>query len=300
MSSVASNSNNPLHHNSADRSDPEGGVALVSPIVGGDCTVANQEGEEDDSNFVTLERLSGDLQVKADSEPVNLEAALLNRATAFSCYICLANTIMGAGILGLPYAFAQTGWLVGSIFMILCATSSVFSLHELSICAAMTQKPSSFYSVAMIAAPQFVWLIDAAVAIKCFGVATSYLVIIGGVMPEAMQATGAAWPWQDRHLWISLSLAVVAPIAFQNSLEILKFTSTLSVVFVSFVTIVIIIFAFPSSGLDACNSGGSDCVGAKFAANPDGLALAGALPLFIFAFTCQQVSPPSSSCCMYI
>jgi amino acid permease len=151
-----------------------------------------------------------------------------------------------------------------------------------------------YFSVLIIfaAAPKFVWLIDAAVAIKCFGVATSYLVIIGGVMPEAMQAMGSSWPWQDRHLWISLSLGLVAPIAFQNSLEILKFTSTLSVVFVSFVTLVIISFAFPSSGLDACSSGGSDCVGQKFAANPDGLALAGALPLFIFAFTCQQNTFP--------
>jgi hypothetical protein len=146
MSSVG-NSSNPLHSGGVD---PEGGVALVSPVMDSGVTVTSSVEEDDDSNFVTLERLSADFQKEADDKPVNLEAALLNKATAFSCYICLANTIMGAGILGLPYAFAQTGWLVGTIFMLLCATSSVFSLHELSICAGMTQKPSSFYSVAMI------------------------------------------------------------------------------------------------------------------------------------------------------
>ena len=92
------------------------------------------------------------LDEAGDDKPekeVNLEAALLNKASSFSCYTCLTNTIMGGGILGLPYAFAGTGWLVGTILMILCACSSVFSLHELSICASKTEKPSSFYSVAM-------------------------------------------------------------------------------------------------------------------------------------------------------
>ena len=39
-----------------------------------------------------------------------LEDLLLNKAGSFSCYVCLANTIMGAGMLGLPYAFSQAGW----------------------------------------------------------------------------------------------------------------------------------------------------------------------------------------------
>lgn len=224
-----------------------------------------------------------------EAEDVNLEAALLNKASPFSCYICLANTIMGAGILGLPYALAQTGWLVGTIIMILCACNSVFALHELAVCAALTSKPSSFYTVAMKAAPNFVWLIDAAVAIKCFGVATSYLIIIGGVMPEAMQQMDAPYPWQSRHLWIAFSIAIVAPVAFQNSLEVLKFTSTMSVVFVSFVAIVIILFAFPSTGLDACADIDDTCVGDRYIGNPDALSVFGALPIFVFGFTCQQV-----------
>ena len=34
-------------------------------------------------------------------------------ASFFSCYCNLINSIMGAGILGLPYAFANTGWVFG-------------------------------------------------------------------------------------------------------------------------------------------------------------------------------------------
>jgi amino acid permease len=233
---------------------------------------------------------------KVEDGEVNLEAALLNKASTFSCYVCLANTIMGAGILGLPYAFAKTGWLVGTILMFICASSSVFSLHELSVCAAMTAKPSSFYSVAMLAAPRWVWLIDAAVAIKCFGVATSYLIIIGGLMPEAMKQAGAASNIQDRHLWIGIALGIIGPVAFQNSLEVLKFTSTMSICFVSFVSVMIIVFAFPDSGVDPCGkvdvAAGEICVGDEFAVNSNSVEVLGALPIFVFAFTCHQNAFP--------
>lgn len=39
------------------------------------------------------------------------EAKLLNKASWFSCYINLTSTIIGAGVLGLPYSFSKTGWI---------------------------------------------------------------------------------------------------------------------------------------------------------------------------------------------
>ena len=267
----------------------ESGVAMTAPAPEEVSRNSSMTGRESTGGRGSSLTMRVTLTENLEEESVNLEAALLNKASPFSCYICLANTIMGAGILGLPYALAQTGWLLGTIIMIFCACNSVFALHELAVCAALTSKPSSFYSVAMKAAPDFVWLIDAAVAIKCFGVATSYLIIIGGVMPEAMQQMDAPYPWQSRHLWIAFSLAIVAPVAFQNSLEVLKFTSTMSVVFVSFVAVVIICFVFPSTGLDACADVDDTCVGDRYIANPDTLSVFGALPIFVFGFTCQQV-----------
>jgi len=66
--------------------------------------------------------------------------------------------------------------------MIFAASSSSFALHFLSECALKDKLPSSFYSVATKALPKFTIVIDGAVAIKCFGVATSYLIVIGDVM----------------------------------------------------------------------------------------------------------------------
>ena len=44
--------------------------------------------------------------------------------------------------------------------------------------------PSSFYTVAKASVPSFTKLIDVAVMIKCFGVGTSYLIVIGDLAPD--------------------------------------------------------------------------------------------------------------------
>jgi amino acid permease len=52
--------------------------------------------------------------------------------------------------------------------------------------------PSSFHGVAGIAIPKFSLLIDVAVAMKCLGITTSYLIVIGDSLPVALQQLGLA------------------------------------------------------------------------------------------------------------
>ena len=68
--------------------------------------------------------------------------------------INLGNTIVGAGMLGLPGAFGGTGWLSGIIILILSATFSAHGLVLLSKSACITGIPCSFYSVAMASVPR--------------------------------------------------------------------------------------------------------------------------------------------------
>lgn len=107
-----------------------------------------------------------------------------NKASILSCFINLANTIVGSGMLGLPYAYSHTGWVLGTFLLIICGLASAFALHLLSLCALKQPGPSSFYSIANEVMPSMTIVIDAAVAIKCFGVATSYLIVIGDLMPD--------------------------------------------------------------------------------------------------------------------
>jgi len=98
-------------------------------------------------------------------------------STIGSGVINLTNTIVGAGMLGLPGAMGSTGWLSGILIIVISAAFSAHGLVLLSKAACLTGRPSSFYSVALASVPRFTILIDAAVALKCFGVATGMIVL---------------------------------------------------------------------------------------------------------------------------
>lgn len=213
-----------------------------------------------------------------------------NSATIVSCFFNLCNTIVGSGMLGLPYAFSKTGWLLGTILSLLCAGFSCFALHCLALCALEHPSPTSFYSVAADVVPRFTFLIDIAVAVKCFGVATSYLIVMGDLMPQVMEQFGGSSFSRQRELWVLVGFAMVAPLSCLRSLDSLKFTSLLSIIFVMFLTVIIILYASDIDGLDPCpghDDIASACSGSvsSVTVNTDTLRT---LSIFIFGFTCQQ------------
>ena len=135
-------------------------------------------------------------------------------------------------------------------------------------------------------------ILQAAVAIKCFGVSCGYLIIVGDLMPEASEQLGGHKLLLNRELWIAIAFTIVFPIAMLNSLEKLKFTSTMSVFFISFVTLMIILFAFHLDSLDACEDidPTEDCVGERLMWNDASYDVLSVLSIFVFSFTCHQVS----------
>lgn len=159
----------------------------------------------------------------------------------------LANTIIGSGILGLPYAFANTGWVMGTVLMMLGALLSGLGLNYLSACALEFNGTSSFYKVADKAMPKFSLLIDIAVAVKCIGVATSYLIVIADLIPEVMEFIGAPDFWRHRRIWVIFGFCLVAPLSYLKSLDALKFTSMLSIIRCFFGILSFPLFAWYSS-----------------------------------------------------
>ena len=166
-------------------------------------------------------------------------------ATFISCVINLANTIVGAGMLGLPGAFGGSGYVGGSILIVLGALFSAHGLVLLSKAAQQAGLPSSFYTVAHAAVPQYTILIDLAVALKCFGVATGYLITVGDCMVDALDyllLNGD--PDHDnsfiiqtilsRQFWVVGAVLAVLPVSFYRTLDELKKASALALIFVFF------------------------------------------------------------------
>ena len=116
------------------------------------------------------------------------KAAVAHGTPILGGVFVLAKTILGAGMLGLPFAFATCGYLVGSCMLLFFACLSATSLFMLAECADYAGRPATFNSVAERAMPGSGILVDVAVAIKCFGVATSYLIVIGDSVPKSLVA----------------------------------------------------------------------------------------------------------------
>lgn len=210
-------------------------------------------------------------------------------ATSLASWMNLTNTIIGAGVLALPYAVAYSGVVLGVLLIVGSAAMQIFSLHILSIYAAKVPSPSSFYSVTQAAVPQLTFLVDASVAIQSFGVGSSYLIVIGGLMPDVMENFNIGGIWKDRHIWIFLGFAVVAPLSCLRKLDALKYTSGLCVFFVVFLMFLVLFYSFPGDGLHPCDSGaGDDCIGSKPVFSVT-FATFRVFSIFTNAYSCQSV-----------
>ena len=79
--------------------------------------------------------------------------ASIGKASMLSGVFNLSNTILGAGMLGLPHAFALCGYVIGNVLLVVFGCLAVISLHLLSEAADRAGRPASFYNVAEAAVP---------------------------------------------------------------------------------------------------------------------------------------------------
>lgn len=207
----------------------------------------------------------------------------------------LANTILGAGMLGLPFAFASCGWYAAPFMLFTFGAMSTSGLVMLSECGMKCIErgvPCMFNDIAETALKGSGMLIDLAVAIKCFGVATSYLVVMSTTVPMALPAFGIGGFWLERRLWVIVALCFGGSLAYMKDLTALKPFSTAALGCVLTITLMVVLFAFhpfypfldPCPGDDDYASG---CRGPMQTFTSFGSILK-VLPVFVFSFTCHQ------------
>lgn len=84
-----------------------------------------------------------------------------------------------------PAALASIGLIPGILVVMLSAAASGMGLFFLSQCASRTDgRHASFFAISKLTWPGMAIFFDLAIAIKCFGVGVSYLIIIGDLMPQ--------------------------------------------------------------------------------------------------------------------
>ena len=205
-------------------------------------------------------------------------------ATIPSSMINLLNTVLGAGMLALPAAFASIGLIPGLLAICFFGSIASFGLHLLTICGAYIGRSSSFNSVSKITFPGAAIFFDLAIAVKCFGVGVSYLVIIGDLMPYVVRSVNHAIHDDNilvvRQFWITAFMALIAPLSFFRKLDSLKYTSFVALTAVLYL-VVLTVATFFDPELPAPPPGSVKLFDVK-------LSFLKNLPVFVFAFTCHQ------------
>lgn len=209
-------------------------------------------------NYSTLpmtERQGGTLET---SSVASVQAAS-HRSPIFTAFVNLISTIIGAGILGIPYALSRTGWIIGTFCLFLCAFLSYSGLHLLSECVKKVHAPScTFYTVAELALPNYSKLIDFAIMLKGIGVATSYLIVVTDSLPKAFRPfltlTTNELLFENRIYCILISYIIILPLSYLPYLESLKYTSLISLVMILFLVSLIFFYSFHFPFLNPCES----------------------------------------------
>ncbi|OLY85753.1 Vacuolar amino acid transporter 5 [Smittium mucronatum] len=89
--------------------------------------------------------------------------------TITSSTINLCNTILGAGLLAMPFAVSKVGLFLGLALVVFSGMTSGLGLYLLAKCAEKVPlRKSSFFSVSELTYPKAGIFFDLAVAIKCF------------------------------------------------------------------------------------------------------------------------------------
>ncbi|CCD23385.1 Avt7p NDAI_0B03510 [Naumovozyma dairenensis CBS 421] len=172
-------------------------------------------------------------------------------ATVSSSIINLVKTIVGAGLLAIPYAFRSDGILVGTLLTLLAAINSGFGLFILAKCSKTLINPrnSSFFSICMLTYPSLSPLFDLAMIIQCFGVGLSYLVLIGDIFPGLFGG--------HRDYWIISSAFIIVPLSCLKKLDSLKYSSIVGLFALAYLSMFIFVMFLHNTVFKLPNEGDS-------------------------------------------
>ncbi|KAJ9456686.1 Vacuolar amino acid transporter 5 [Diplonema papillatum] len=203
----------------------------------------------------------------------------------------ILSNVVGGGVLSLPYAFANTGYVIGSIALLYVGLLSGFSMWILMTCSDRLHKnnePDSFsYKAMMIRAygPRMGKVVEAFIVWYTFGCCIAYASVVGSSLaPLAKDWVKLSGIWTSRITWTALGGVLFAITSSVRNLSELKFTSALAFITIVYVIVVVVIRLFDPEG-------GHDRLEGSAKAVRFGPQIFKAIPLFSVSFGCHYNIP---------
>lgn len=215
------------------------------------------------------------------------EIGVIGQASWISSVINLVNTIVGAGVLAMPSAMSNMGMFLGVLIILWAGLTAGFGLYLQTRCAAYLDRgAASFFALSQITYPNAAVVFDAAIAIKCFGVGVSYLIIIGDLMPGVVRGfadESILVPFLvDRRFWVTAFMLMVIPLSFLRRLDSLKYTSVVALISIGYLVILVVYHFGAKDTIDHYETP------IRYFKWAGPLQTLSSFPIIVFAYTCHQ------------
>ena len=152
------------------------------------------------------------------------------------------KTIIGSGILGLPYVLSQFGCIPGIVILILFCLETHYSCYLLLRCKNLSGHSNYCTIAANCLCSASKYFINIIFILNGFGVCIIELVIFGTsaslILEQALELT-PAWYTAPSFLIICMS-GIILPFCYIHSLERLKFVSLIAIASITFFSIMTI------------------------------------------------------------
>lgn len=206
-----------------------------------------------------------------------------HKSTVVGASSNLINAVLGAGIVGVPYAMRQCGLVAGVFMVAFSAILTEKSLRLLIETARHIDVPSyETLFEATFGTAGFIF-ISANMFIMAYGGMLSYLMIVKDTLPRLLGFAVDNYPMKRAVLTVS-SLVVMLPLSMQRDMADLAKTSRISVVFYCSIVLVVSIFSPIAETVE--EHGGYSAVLSNSIIHPS--TFFAGVGVLSFAFVCQH------------
>jgi solute carrier family 38 (sodium-coupled neutral amino acid transporter), member 11 len=187
------------------------------------------------------------------------------KASIFGTSCNLVNSIVGAGIIGIPYAIAKSGFVLGILLLVLVGYMTDKSLRMLVETATFHPKlvglgVLTYEDLMSIPFGRFGTLfVLVNMFIMAYGAMVAYLLIIKDTVPTVLglgdeNEAGKGSFWEREVVMLVTSLLIVVPLSMMRDMATLAFTSLFSVLADAILVLFILVYS-PMTTAIADNGG---------------------------------------------
>lgn len=194
--------------------------------------------------------------------------------------LCAAT--LGAGTVGLPYAMAYTGAVIGSIALALCGAATVYTIDLLIQTLEVTGHDTYEKLSRHLIGPKFEKTVAFLIVAFCWGVACVYVVVVGSIIKPMQVLTWMPQGiWGDRLLTAAFWLIFMLPLSNLRDINSLRYASLVGFLATCYLVLAIVLYAALEHGPSISEKDNVDLVHAA------DFNFWSSLTVFSFSYCCQ-------------